>query len=359
MSGIFGHLTSNDSERAFSATVGQQVLFEAATAYVNRANLELTEAMSLFVSRTTDMFQFRYLLPGGGYLQTRESNGRYGAVKAVGSWDVAFPLYDYGAQIVGNDVDMAYMTIAELDRHINTVVVQNVNTVRHQILRRIFKNTTDTYVDRVGGSITVQTLANGDSVVYPPVIGSATEATENHYIETNYAEASIDDTNDPYETVVPELEEHFGQVPGGSNIVSFINDSARAETQALTDFFEVNDNFIRTGANTDVPVNLPNVPGRIIGRHKAGTWISVWNFIPSNYLVAVHLEADPPLIRRIDPADTGLGDGLQLVAQDQEFPFESSIWRHRFGIGTGDRLNGVVLEFGTGGTYTIPTAYAT
>lgn len=358
MSGIFGHLNASDSERAFSATVGQQLLFEAATNYINRANAELAMATSIFISRTTDAFKFRYLLPGGGYLQTRGNDGRYGAVKAVGSWDVAFPLDDYGAMIVGNDVDMAYMTVGELDRHVSTVVNQNVNTVRHQMLRRIFKSTTDSYVDRVGGTITIQPLANGDAVTFPPVIGSATEATENHYLESGYAESAISDTNDPYEVVVPELEEHFGQVVGGSNIISFINDTARAETQALTDFFEVNDNFIRTGANTDVPINLPSVPGRIIGRHKAGTWISVWNFIPANYLVSVHLEADPPLIRRVDPADTGLGDGLQLVAQNEEFPFEESIWRHRFGLGAGDRLNGVVMEFGTGGTYSIPAAYS-
>lgn len=357
MAGIFGHLNVSDTERAFNATVGQSVLFDAATAYINRANAELAEALAIFVSRTTSDFQIRYKLPGGGYLQERGPNGRYGAVKAAGSWDVAFPLRDYGAMIAGNDVDMAYMTVAELDNHISTVVVQNVNTVRHQVLRRLFKSTTDSFTDPIHGSLTVQPLANGDAVTYPPVIGSATEATDTHYIETNYAEASISDTNDPYETIVPELEEHFGTPTGGSNIVTFINDTARAETQALTDFFEVNDNFIRTGANTDVPINLPGVPGRIIGRHKAGTWISVWNHVPSNYALAVHLEADPPLIRRIDPADTGLGDGLQLVSEDMEFPFQESTWRHRFGIGCGNRLNGVVLEFGTGGTYTIPTAY--
>jgi len=53
-----------------------------------------------------------------------------------------------------------------------------------------------------------------------------------------------------------------------------------------------------------------------------------------------------------------LGDGLQLVAKENAFPFEASFWRHRFGIGGGNRLNGVVLEFGTGGSYSIPAAYA-
>lgn len=357
MGAIFGHLNISDTDRAFNATIGQRVLYEAARDYVTRANTELAQMTSLFVAQTTSDFKLRYKLAGGGYLDRRGPDGRFTTGKVTGSWDVAFPLIDAGRQIAANDVTMAYMTMAELELHISSVVSQNVNTVRHEILRRLFKNTTDTFSDDIHGDLTIQPLANGDSVVYPPVIGSATEATDNHYLESGYAESAISDTNDPYEVLVPEITEHFGEAAGGQNVVTFINDTARSETQALTDFFEVNDNYIRTGANTDVPINLPSVPGRIIGRHKAGTWISVWNFIPANYSVTIHLEAQAPLIRRIDPADTGLGDGLQLVAENEEFPFKATFWRHRFGFGAGNRLNGVVMEFGTGGTYTIPTAY--
>src|SRR3990172_263924 len=186
MSGIFGHLNIADTERTFNATIGQRVLFEAATDYVARANAELAALQSLFVARTTSDFKLRYKLSGGGYLQERANEGRYGAVKALGSWDVAFPLKDYGAMIASNDVAMAYMTVAELDNHISTVVVQNVNTVRHQVLRRLFKSTTDTFVDDVHGSLTIQPLANGDTVTFPPVIGSAAESTDNHYLESGY-----------------------------------------------------------------------------------------------------------------------------------------------------------------------------
>jgi hypothetical protein len=75
-------------------------------------------------------------------------------------------------------------------------------------------------------------------------------------------------------------------------------------------------------------------------------------------MLAVHLEAPAPVIKRVDPAATGLGRGLQLVAEDESFPFTASFWRHRFGFGVGNRLNGVVMELGTGGTYTVPAAYA-
>jgi hypothetical protein len=103
--------------------------------------------------------------------------------------------------------------------------------------------------------------------------------------------------------------------------------------------------------------NVPNVPGKVIG-YCNGAWVSVWYWIPANYLVGVHLEAPAPLLMRVDPPDTGLGSGLQLVIEDQDYPFKVSHYRHRFGVGAGNRLNAVVLEFGTGGTYSVPGGYS-
>jgi hypothetical protein len=33
-------------------------------------------------------------------------------------------------------------------------------------------------------------------------------------------------------------------------------------------------------------------------------------------------------------------------------------WRWRFGLGTRNRLNGVIMELGVGGSYSIPSDYA-
>lgn len=358
MAGIFGHLNLSDSDRVFNSTAGQQAIYTAAVDYINRINTDLEAAMSVFVERTTSDYKLRYKLPGGGRLQRRGADGRFGAVKAGGQWDVALPLEDLGAMIAANDVALAYMTVAELERHINTVVAQNVNTVRFEMLKALFNNTERTFIDEIWGTLLVEPLANGDSVVYPPVLGSESEATETHYIETNYAPASISDTNNPFVTVRNELEEHFGVEQGGSNIVVFIGSDSRAKSELLTDFDEVNDRFVRQGVNENEPVNLPaNLPGTVIGR-ASGTWVVEWRWMPATYMFGLHLDAPKPLLRRIDPADTGLGDGLQLVAKDQEFPFEDTTWRHRFGFGVGNRLNGVVLELGTGGTYTIPSGYS-
>src|SRR5512139_2836365 len=359
MAGIFGKLGLADTDRVFNATVGQQAIYDAAVEYVNKVNAEIDRALSCFVAETTSDYKRRFKLPGGGHLSRRGPDGRFGAAKAYGSWDVAFPLEDYGREIAGDDVSMAYMTARELENHILTVTAQNVNTVRYEMLKALFNNAQDSFTDPLWGSLSIEPLANGDSVVYPPVKGSEAEATDDHYRESGYTVANISDTNDPYVTIVDELEEHFGGDAKGENIVVFINNDSRAKSEALTNFVDVPDSFIRVGQDTDVPTGLPNVPGKLIGRHAHGCWVSEWRWIPATYMLGIYLGAPAPLIRRVDPQDTGLWKGgIALVTEDVEFPFRSSTWRHRFGFGCGNRLNGYVLEVAAGGSYTIPSAYA-
>ncbi len=355
MSAIFGHLNISDSDRVYSSTVGQRAIFDAVVDYLARVNADMQRAMSVFVEETTEDFSRRYKLPGGGYLQRRGPDGRYGSVKAVGSWDVAFSLEDFGAQISGNDVDMAYMTVAELDRHIQTITLQSVNTRRFEMLKALFNNTARTFIDPLHGSLTIQPLANGDTVVYPPVLGADAEATEDHYAETGYVPASISDANNPYAAIVADLEEHFG---AQMNVVTFINPDAESYTRDLTDFVKVAERNIQPGLGTDLATGLPaGLPGKVIGR-VSNSWVSVWRYVPATFMLGINLDAPKPLIQRVDPADTGLGQGLQLVAEDEEFPFKGSFWRDRFGFGVGNRLNGVALELSAAGNdYTIPTAY--
>lgn len=364
MSGIFGHLNVSDTDYVFNATVGQRVIYDAAMAYVNRANQEIERLLSIFVARTTSEFKLRFKLPGGGYLQRRGPDGRYGAVKAYGSWDVSFPLEDFGAMIAGNDVDMAYMTVAELSRHIETVVLQNVNTLRYEVLTALMSRSNGTFIDPLHGSLTIRSLANTDGTLFPPIIGSQTDADDEHYLELGDTTASIDDTHDPWcgtntnsVNIVKELEEHTaGHTAGSAEIVSFVNIAEVPYIVALTQFEPVDILQIREGTQTASPVQVPqNLPGTVLGRHRDGAWIVRWDWIPATYILSVHTGSEAPLIKRIDPAETGLGAGLQLVAQDEEFPFKESIWRHRFGFGCGNRLSAICVETAAGGSYTDPT----
>lgn len=360
MSGILGTLgiTEAAAERTYISTIGQQLVYEAVQAELAKYSAELTSVMGLFVQETTAGFKRRYELPGSGYLEPLSTQGAPSNVKATGKWDVAFPIMDYGAAFSQDRVGRAYMTAAQLDKHLDTIQIADRNTVRREIMKALLSNSQLSFVDNINGTLLVEPLANGDSVVYPAVIGSDTEATENHYIETNYATASISDTNDPTKTVRDELEEHFGTPTGGSNIVMLTTPTVADYIEALTDFDPVTNRFVIPGANVDQVTGLPaGMPGRVRGVCN-GVWIVEWRSMPANYALSIHADAPKPLIMREDPAETGLAGGLQLIAEDAKVPFRSSYYSHRFGFGAGNRLNGVVLEFGVGGSYTIPTGYS-
>lgn len=363
MSGIFGHLNVSDSDRVFASAVGQKVIYEAAAEYVARANVEMNRLLSVFVSKNTEEHTLRYKLPGNGYLQRVGPDGRVGAVKASGQWDVAFPLEGFGAQHVGNDVDMAYMTVAELDRHINTIIQQNVNSVRYEVLTALMSRSNGTFIDPMHGSLTIRSLANTDGTLYPPIIGSQTDADDEHYLELGDTSAAVDDTHDPWlgvntnsVNIIKELEEHFGIQAGSAEIVSFINQAEVSVVSALTGFEPVDIRQIQEGAQTASPVQVPvDLPGVVIGRHRSGAWIVRWDWVPATYILSLTTAVEAPLMKRVDPADTGLGTDLQIVAIDEEFPFKGAMWRHRFGFAVANRLNGICVEVAAGGTYTDPT----
>jgi hypothetical protein len=89
MAGIFGKLGLADTDRVFNATAGQQAIYEEAANWIAERNRELDAVLAVFVEQTGSNYKQRYKLPGGGHLARRGPDGRYGAVKAYGYWDVA------------------------------------------------------------------------------------------------------------------------------------------------------------------------------------------------------------------------------------------------------------------------------
>jgi hypothetical protein len=356
MATIFGVLGMADRD-TFEDTTAQRASYDLINQYAAQTQADLDAAFAVLVQSETDVHAERYFLPSGGMMQASANRTRPGAVKPINSYDVAYPIDDFRDQIAADFVATAYMTAAQLDAQVKGVAERYKNTKRYLILKALLNPTNDTFVDQKYGSLTIRRLANAtsgsDTTVYPPVIGSSTEATEDHYIETGYASASISDTNNPFVTARNELEEHFGQ----GTIVSFINNAERAKVEALTNFAERIPMATTPADNNAVLAEqgLPSVPGRIIGAIN-DVLVSEWRWIPANYILTVMVDQPAPLKKRVDePASLR---GFKLVAEQQEFPLQESFWMAREGYGVANRLNGVVLELGTGGTYTVPSSFA-
>lgn len=364
MSNIFGAMGLNDSDRLFNGTIGQQVIYEESQKYIDLYNRDIAASTQIFVAGRTDKYKEKYRLAGGGYMQRRGRNSRPGAVKVSGGWNVAYPLIDFSDALESDDITLAYMTAAEYSLHLQNIFNRDANTYRFELLRALLNKTGYTFNDELYGDLSVVPLANTDGTLYPPVLGSTTEAEATYYLGSNYATSSISDTNNPVATIVASLQARYGTPTGGSNIAIFYNSAEDAKLRALTSFTPVQYMYVSPG-DTTATVKIPGIPEVLL--HSSwevtgtcsGAIMCKWAQMPATYMLGIHLDATPPLVERVDPPDTGLKPGLQLVIpRNIEAFFEESFWRHRYGLAVRNRLNGFALQLVASTTYTTPTAFA-
>lgn len=360
---IYGALGLPENDRSLVSNIGEEVVYTAAEAFIARHNADMQRAYNVFVEGTTTGNKDYYKLPGGGRLQRLGNRSRAAATKAGGRWDVAFPLENFGAAFEYSRVDFAYMTVEQFANELATIRTQDVSTVRHEILLRLFYNQNRTFIDELPmnpGTLTVRPLANDDSgTLYPPVIGAASDAfaTENHYLASGYTAANISNTNNPLPVLRNELEEHFGTPEGYGNVCVFINNAQVSAIEALASFVEVTETGVMPGNDTATISGAPMAPGRLIGRAD-GCWIYEWRYIPANYMLAIDADQPAPIKIRVHPADVNLPTALALVSEDQRHPIMTRNYEHWMGVGVGNRLNGVCMELTTDASYDPPAAYA-
>lgn len=353
---IAGILNIDDSERTYVEGVGQRQMFEATQEYTAMVNQDLAEVSNLFIEKVTEDHAFRAYLPGDGELQEGSELGRPGERKVTGSWDVALPIRSYSDALGTSRIDLAYMTIADYQRHVDAIVLRAKNTLRKQIMRALFDNTAWDYTDKLRGTLSIKPLASGDGTLYPPVAGGLTAAEATHYAEAGYVVSAISDTNNPIKTISNALRSRWGTDPSRVRVV-LIGEDSQDKVEALTDFVEIDDPYISKGVNAESVLGIPaNVPGQIIGRSN-GAFVSVWPWMPSTYMMGIDAGVEKPLQMRVDPSFTNLPQGLTLIAESDAHPLAKSDWEWRFGLGVVNRLNGYVLEVAAGGSYSIPTGY--
>lgn len=364
MSAIYGVLGVADTEAALLDNIGQALVFDAINQVLGYHNADVAAASAVFVKGNTEKYMGRWLAPGSGMMTEVGTDplAPGPAVQRYGHWDTAYQLRGYEESLSGSRVGLAYMTLQELDAHLDTITDRNMSRNRQRILTALFEDTALTWTDPIHGALTIQRLANGDAVTYPELPGAAAEATDQHYNEVAYGPTEIADAlaTNPISTLRNEIVEHFGgRTARGEDILILHNSDATAAIMALTNYDPLGDKFVDYGEDTDLAKMLDGIPGRLHGRCEE-CWVSEWAWIPATYIMGVHLRY-PPLLRRVDTAASGLPVGLTMVAQDRDHPLMSSYYANRYGYGVYNRLSAAVIEMSDeqgGLSYTPPAAYA-
>lgn len=351
ISGVIG--TSDLDTRL--ATLNQSTIYDAVREVTSRYVRDRDQALNFFVQETTTEYQQTYELPGGEEMQEMGLYDNVAEQRPTNNWTVAFPIYKYGTGVGWDDETYAYMTAADLDNLFQSAIISNAKTHRKAILKAILNSTNVTFSDRRHGSLTIRKLANSDGATYPPVLYADSEADDTHYLESNYAASAISDTNNPFETMKNEIREHWD---GPYQMVALINSAQKAKVLALSDFVKADTDGVEQGITVArASAASVFVPGVFLGIEEySGVRVYEWDYMPANYIYMSDVNQEPPLKKREHaPAEL---KGFRLEAEQTNDPLHKRKWIDRFGYGAGNRLNGCVMELGTGGTYSIPSGYS-
>jgi len=321
-------------------------------------NRQMRALLDLFVQRTTN-YSVRYRQQGARRLQPVDEKGRARPMKSVGYYDVAFPLQS-GADAFGFDyVTRQKMTVEEVNNEIVAGMLADKRWIRDHILAALYTNVTWTFTDEsIRGTtptLTIQPLANGDTVQYGTFIGGDTGATENHYFAT--ASAIADNAN-PFPTIYTELTEHPENGGAEGDVIAFVPTNLMSTISALTLFREpvTLDRDITPATTTSTLTGTLGVavPGVIRGK-VSKVWIVEWPFLPNDYIIAITTKGPRPLAMREDPEPQL--QGFNRVAERNDHPWYESQYLRRAGFGAWNRVGALVYRIGNG-SYAIPTNWS-
>lgn len=325
---------------------------DAIQSTVDEHNRQLDTLFGLFIKRTTE-FKVRYKTPTIARLQPLDTNGRARPIQPAGYYEVAFPIQSGGSAWGANYVTRAKMTVGDVNDYVATMLMADVRWMRDHILAALFTNVTWTYTDAEHGALTIQPLANSDTVTYNIQAGADAGATDNHFLAQSGAIAD-GSTTDPFSALFTELKEH---PENGGEVVALIPTNLKGAVQALSGYYPQTDPNIELGNATSRLTGRLGVavPGTVFGYHDAGVWLVEWPNMVSSYIVATTTEGERAVAMRED--EEASLRGFKQVAERPDHPYWEAQWLRRAGFGAWNRVGAAVLRIGSG-SYAIPTNYS-
>jgi len=353
----YGIISSKQAQSERVTTIG--------VAEVNADIMEATrlhsEQLSILLATTCQKVtdhQINFKQVSSKTLQPIDEWGNPQPTQELGNYSVAFPIFMGGDAFGTNRISRAKMTVADVNRQLDSSLRADVDWMRRHLLAAWFTNNTYTFTDDLWGALTIQPLAlASDNVTY--VMRGGSVATDTHHIAQANA---ISDADNPFGTIYNELDEHVGN---SGPYVAYIPSANVAAVEALTDLIEPDDpsliisennTRLRIGVNPDIseydqgPVLFgEKYLGRVNGVHCVK-----WASLPDDYIPFQSIGAGPFMGWREEPeaelqgffAEIDPGDGNVLVKR----------FIRRCGFGVMNRVAAGVMRVGNG-SYAEPTGY--
>lgn len=306
----------------------------------------LGDFMSAMVIRTTE-WKIRYALPGSGTLQPLDDKGNPLPVLPTGYYDVAFPIQGAGTAWGTDRISRELMTVDDARRYTVDAMMKDMDWNRRHILAAILTNVTWTYTDALYGALTIQPLANGDTVQY--VKRDGTTATDTHYL---FQAAAISDAANPYPTLYSELYEHPSNT---GDFYAYISTSLVATTEALADFIPVSDPDVSYGGNVATlrSNGAPRFGDKVLGK-VSNMWIVEWGALPAGYIIGHSASANDVIGMREHPVASLQGFFPEF--NDVNGNLQENRMLRFAGFGARNRIGACVMLVGAG-AYSVPTGY--
>jgi hypothetical protein len=330
--------------------VNIEVITDAIAQSVAEHNRQVQGIMSELV-KPTEKYSARFRQAGAGTLQPLDEWGNPLPVREDGYYDVAWPIQGGGTAWGDNRVTRALMTVEEANEHTLNSLKRDSDWMKRHILAALLDDTAWTYTDVDKGSLTIQPLANGDTVTYLKRTGDS--ETDDHYIAQA---AAIADGASPFAAIYSDLMEHPSNA--GAEVVAYVPTALVSSIQGLTAFNAVQDPDVQLGSGSDL---LTGSIDRGFGDELLGkvdkVWIVEWSQLPVEHMLCVARGSSQEALRmREYPAGE-----LKGLFQEQNSPDGNKIER-RFlryaGFGAYNRVAALVYQVGNA-TYEIPTGYTT
>lgn len=355
--------------------VTEDKYLQAIQQFVALENAFVSQLTGTLCDRGTQV-QVGFLNGPGGRMQKITKRGGAEKTRSGQRWWCGFPIAAYGTEQAYEVPWLQRATFVDLAATILTATLQDIETMIVEMLRGLLRNDTYNFDDTVwpggnavnlvnvnsGGPIQVCPLANADGST-GSVYAWGTEialSTLNHYLVSGTANPTIGGFN--------TMKTKMRAVGNDADLVHVVSRTTAdyiVSNFAGTDFFQpvevLNRYFAQDEFGKYATQNFGLLGQTVRSRGRLSTFgeLVEWPHFPDGYAFTYDRTKEPPL--RMRESDLAGEQGLGMAPMDpntpdiQGNPLALKKWRRIFGIGARNRVNGVVMQFTTNGSYAIPT----